>query len=207
MRSVGGTCKSCHGVFQKDSIINTRLRFWGGPAALLLGLTVLACNPALNWREVSLNRVTVLLPCKPDRAQRIVNLGPMQTPMQMAGCEAAGALYAISHVRLTDPSQIAGAQTAWQKASLSSLHSETIHHRSIKRSQALVTQDQETTRALSSSATLGVLIVQGTNSEGNPVQAQLAWLADGADLYHVAVYGAQLAPEHVDLLFLELKLL
>lgn len=167
---------------------------------------MLACSPALNWREVPLGQVTVLLPCKPDRAQRMVNLGPIQTSMQMAGCEAAGGLYAVSHVRLTDPSQVAGAQSAWQKASLSSMRSETVHHRSIKRSQTSVTQHQTTAGPLSANATLGVLIVQGTNNDGTQVQAQLAWLTDGINLYHVAVYGAGLDPEHVDLLFSELKL-
>ena len=38
-------------------------------------LTLLAaCNPALNWREVRFDGLAtrVLLPCKPDRAERAV---------------------------------------------------------------------------------------------------------------------------------------
>ncbi|MBP8136363.1 MAG: hypothetical protein KAY10_08675 [Rhodoferax sp.] len=169
-------------------------------------MSTLACSPALNWREVPLGQVTVLLPCKPDRAQRIVNLGPIQTSMQMAGCEAAGALYAVSHVRLTDPSQVAGAQSAWQKASLSNMRSETMHRRSIKRSQALAALQQRRTGPPSSDAMLDVLNVQGHNTDGTQVQAHLAWLADGSDLYHVAVYGVRLDSDTVDLLFSELKL-
>jgi|JI10StandDraft_1071094.scaffolds.fasta_scaffold56047_4 hypothetical protein len=126
--------------------------------------------------------------------------------MQMAGCEAAGALYAVSHVRLTDPSQVAGAQSAWQKASLSNMRSETMHRRSIKRSQALAALQQRRTGPPSSDAMLDVLNVQGHNTDGTQVQAHLAWLADGSDLYHVAVYGVRLDSDTVDLLFSELKL-
>lgn len=153
-----------------------------------------------------LGQVTVLLPCKPDRAQRIVNLGPIQTSMQMAGCEATGVLFAVSHVRLADPSQVAGAQSAWQKASLSSMRSETVQRRSIKRSQALAALQQRRTGSPSTDALLDVLNVQGHNTDGTQLQAHLAWLADGADLYHVAVYGVRLESDTVDLLFSELKL-
>ena len=86
------------------------------------------------------------------------------------------------------------------------MRSETMHRRSIKRSQALAALQQRRTGPPSSDAMLDVLNVQGHNTDGTQVQAHLAWLADGSDLYHVAVYGVRLDSDTVDLLFSELKL-
>lgn len=64
-------------------------------AALVTG-----CTPAFNWREVSFDQagVTALLPCKPDRGSRTVQLGGQAAQMSMAGCESGGAMFALSLV-------------------------------------------------------------------------------------------------------------
>jgi hypothetical protein len=48
--------------------------------------------------------------------------------------------------------------------------------------------------------------LDGKRPDGTAVQAQLAWLAKGQDIYHVAVYGARLDKEMSELLFSELRL-
>jgi hypothetical protein len=65
----------------------------------MMGFTV-ACTPTFNWREVSLEQAGVmgLLPCKPDRGTRQVQLAGQTMPMTMAGCESGGALFTISFV-------------------------------------------------------------------------------------------------------------
>jgi hypothetical protein len=72
-------------------------------AAIKIGViaaTVAACTPAFNWREVSFDQagVTALLPCKPDRGTRAVQLGGQSAQMSMAGCEAGGAMFTVSLV-------------------------------------------------------------------------------------------------------------
>ena len=69
---------------------------------LLVGAGALlsACTPAFNWREVGFDQagVTALLPCKPDRGTRAVQLGGQSVQMSMAGCESGGAMFAVSLV-------------------------------------------------------------------------------------------------------------
>jgi hypothetical protein len=70
-------------------------------------LSLLACTPTFNWRDVSFEQapVSALLPCKPDRGARQVQLAGQQLTMHMAGCEAGGAMFAVALVELTDAQQ------------------------------------------------------------------------------------------------------
>lgn len=60
------------------------------------------CTPAFNWREVGFDQagVTALLPCKPDRGERSVQLAGQAVQMSMAGCEAGGAMFTLSLVEV-----------------------------------------------------------------------------------------------------------
>jgi hypothetical protein len=70
---------------------------------MLLAVLV-ACTPTFNWRDVSFEQApaTALLPCKPDRGSRAVELAGYKLNMHMAGCEAGGAMFAVALVELTD---------------------------------------------------------------------------------------------------------
>ena len=71
-------------------------------AAAMAGLLALAaCSPAFNWREVrpENTRLSLLLPCKPDKAQKVVPLGGKPTVLSMLGCEAEGMTFAVAVAR------------------------------------------------------------------------------------------------------------
>lgn len=151
--------------------------------AVVLGLGLAACSPALNWRSVALGDGTVSLPCKPDRAQRTVALGASPTPMEMVGCEADGALFAVSRVALASAADASRVQAQWQAASLLQM-----------RSQSEPTAN-EASRAGSKALSLRVLSAVGQRGDGQPVQARLAWVVVGHDLFHLAVYAPVIAPD------------
>ncbi|MBF5005554.1 hypothetical protein ISG32_14910 [Diaphorobacter sp. NR2-3-3-1] len=87
---------------------------WGACAAWSLA----ACSPALNWRNVPVERaqLTVSLPCKPDHGSKTVELGRDKVELSMIGCEAKGALFAMSWMELSDPSRISGVLGLWHDA-------------------------------------------------------------------------------------------
>jgi hypothetical protein len=163
---------------------------------LLAVLALLACSPALNWREVPLNRLTALLPCKPDRAQRTVHLGSQALQMDMAGCEAAGGLFAISHLRLSAPGQAAQVLADWRAGTLRSMHS------------TAVTELPWRPVAGAGAPALPPVLLEATGkgADGTVVQARLAWLVDGVDLFLLAVYAPRLTADMTETLFSELKL-
>ena len=93
--------------------------------AALSGAALLssACNPSLNWREVRFESVPgrVLLPCKPDRAERQVTLGDAKATLRMMGCEAQDLQFTWSQLDLPLgplPTQVV---RVWQQASLVAL--------------------------------------------------------------------------------------
>ncbi len=61
-----------------------------------------ACTPTFNWREVGFDQagVSAVLPCKPDRGSRPVQLGGQGLTLSMLGCEAGGAMFTVAMVEL-----------------------------------------------------------------------------------------------------------
>lgn len=163
---------------------------WG--SALLLGLA--ACSPSLNWRTVPVEQLAALLPCKPDHAERMVDLGGTQRALAMWGCEADGALFAVSHLRAEVPANPEQVITAWQLAALRHMPGVT--------SQTLPFQGPA---LAGQTPSLGAMVrASGKRADGQIVQAQLAWFSRGADVYHLAVYAPALAPAMTETFFTEL---
>jgi hypothetical protein len=76
------------------------------PGWLLLALV--ACSPALDWREVrpADSDAVALFPCKPGRYARNVPLAGAKVEMRLASCTAQDMTYAIAYVTLVEPGQV-----------------------------------------------------------------------------------------------------
>lgn len=95
-----------------------------GRWCLLLGIGVaLGCAPALNWREARFPSapVRMLLPCKPDKAAREVEMGGRTLALEMQGCEAHGTTFAVSHVVVPDAHRAPLLLEGWKQAVVSHL--------------------------------------------------------------------------------------
>ena len=88
--------------------------------ALCAGLA--SCSPALNWREVrhASAPVWVLMPCKPDVAERNIALREQATLLFMQACSAQGKDFSFAALALPSGWQASEAIQAWQLASLAS---------------------------------------------------------------------------------------
>lgn len=86
--------------------------------ALTAAALLAACSPTFNWREVPIaeSGLIALLPCKPDRASRALPLGAESVQVDMAGCEAGGATFAIAHASAKGPEQAEAWLNAWHAA-------------------------------------------------------------------------------------------
>ena len=169
------------------------VRSW---APVWLALATFACSPVLDWREVHLEGLQAMLPCKPDHGERSVQLGTLEVRLQMSGCEAGGALYAISHVRVQGGDQATAVQAAWRSVALANMRASAVQPHPIRLGKL----------PASGSSALELLSAQGTQPDGKPVQARLVWIVAGNDAYHVAVYGPHLNDEQLETLFTDLRL-
>jgi hypothetical protein len=151
-------------------------------------LLLVACSPALNWREVRLGGMVLTLPCKPDKAERSLRLGGQAVQLAMVGCEAAGALFAVSHVQVTDAAPRDQVLTAWREAALANM------------------QASSTTRQASEHHPGAELwTVLGKRADGSAVQAQFEWIASDSDLFQLAVYADHITPNMAEPFFSEAK--
>ncbi len=152
--------------------------------SLVLGLA--ACSPVFNWREVPVGgELTALLPCKPDRATRELPLGDggrggvvQVMTLDMAGCRAGGATFAVAHAQAGSAEQAETWLTAWQAAT---------------RAQWQGSQIAESVGVMPRAATAPMpvrLDIRGEGPDGRATQAHIVWFARVGRSGSVALYQA-----------------
>lgn len=150
-----------------------------------------ACTPVLNWRQVPLQELRVMLPCKPDNGERSVLLAGERVQMQMVGCEVQGALLAISRVEVATAAQAKEVQANWQDQALTTMRK----------------QRMEPTpwKAPSWAQESVSLHVWGSSPDGSPLQARMLWLRRDARVYHLVVYAAEISPTLMEPLLMDIQ--
>lgn len=167
------------------------LTFW----MALIALT--ACNPAFNWRDVRLenSRLSLMLPCKPDKAQKTVPLGGQPTALTMTGCDAGGATFAVAVADLGDVAKTAPVLAQWQALSLSNM-----------KASPQATQLVALKLPGAASQAPPVLVrAQGQRADGSAVTGQVAYFAQGSQVFQVVLYGTKIPTDVSETFFSSLK--
>jgi len=165
-----------------------------------------ACSPTLDWRVVPISGtgVQASLPCKPDRVQRSVELAGAPVDLQMSGCEAGGATFAVACAAVQDPAQTSAALTHWRAAVLASMQAPAEGHAGAPQDTPFVPPG-----ALHIPASVRS-VVQGRAPDGSSVIAQAVWFARVQGLRvqacHAIVLSAQPRTAQADQLFAGLVL-
>lgn len=98
------------------------LRYWY--AAFACVLTLSACAPTYNWREVhgTSTPFTVLMPAKPTTESRAINLSELPVTMTMNVAEVNGAMFAVGTAETPNSTQAATAIKAMKNALINNIH-------------------------------------------------------------------------------------
>jgi len=171
-----------------------RIRPW---YLALLAAMLLACSPALNWREVRIGGMPLrmLLPCKPDRAEREVAMAGRHMPLRMLGCDADGATFAVSHVQapLAAAPDAAALLAGWKAAVLSHVRA------------SAVVEHAWAPAGVGISGPALRLRAEGRTADGAAVAMQAVWFATadaaGLHLVHGVVLAPQLRPDVAESFF------
>ncbi|MDP1780696.1 MAG: hypothetical protein U1C47_25795 [Hydrogenophaga sp.] len=153
------------------------------PLAALSLLALTACYPTFNWRELRPEGTPLqaLLPCKPETAERTVPLGGVPTVLHMHSCKASGLTFALAWANAPDAAAAPAMATDWQRASLAAirvdpaLHTDPAHQWKFSVAGASLSQG---------------ITAQGTDPQGQPVQARAVYFARGAQVFQAAIYGS-----------------
>ena len=174
-------------------------------AASLLGLA--ACNPTFNWRDVRPEgaALSLLLPCKPDKAEKKVPLGDRPVVLRLLGCDAGDATFAVAVADVGDASRVAAVLAQWQSGTLANMKAPPVGQRQ-------GTSDKGTTEVLPlklPGAALqppAVLVkATGQRADGTAVSGQAAYFVQGSQVFQVVIYAAEISPEVAETFFSSLK--
>jgi hypothetical protein len=173
------------------------VRWWCGA---VVAVWMLGCSPALNWRASPMDGppLSMLLPCKPDHAVRDVTLADQALTLTMQGCDAAGATFAVSHVRVPGAAQAPHVLAVWKDAVLAHVHA---------------APTQETAFSLSHGWDIPQSVriqTTGQRADGTPVVLDAVWFArvDKAHvhLFHAVMFAPQAMPQAADTFFSSLTM-
>ena len=183
-------------------------------AALLLTLT--ACSPVFNWREVRPEdtALSLLLPCKPDRAEKKLSLGERPQVLRLLGCDAGGATFAVTVADVGDASSVTAVLAAWQSATLANMKASPPMRSGLtgatpdKADKA----DKNATGAVplkvtgAASQPPAVLVkARGQRADGTAVSGQAAYFVQGSQVFQVVIYAVEISPEVAETFFSSLK--
>lgn len=156
--------------------------------AVLMSVVVLvACTPALDWREVHGKDVpfTVLLPAKPASFSRMINLEGQPVMMTMTAAEVDGVTYAVGTVVMPDAEKARVALTSMKSALVKNIAG-TINFEksSIDKDTGVISIEVD---ALGSSQ---------ANSNARPMRLVAHFFAKNKQVYQVVVVGRENAVTH-----------
>ena len=164
---------------------------------LTAALVLAACSPAFNWREVRPDdtRLSLLLPCKPDKAQKVVPLGGKPTTLSMLGCDAGGVTFAIAVADLGDAARAGPVLAGWQSVTLANMKAAAGTAKSMPLKVAGASPEPAAIRV---SAT-------GQRADGTVVHGQAAYFASGTQVFQAVMYAPAIEPEAAETFFASLK--
>ena len=186
--------------------------FFAASATTLL-LLLPACSPTLNWRDVRPEGtgLVLLLPCKPDKAEKTVPLGGKPTTLKMLGCNAGGATFAVAMADIGDAAAAAPVLAQWQALTLANMKAPPLEGGGavVAASAAGGNQPTQVAAVKLPGAALQpspVLIkARGQRVDGTAAAGHAAYFAQGSQLFQVVLYADKIAPEVSETFFSSIR--
>jgi hypothetical protein len=162
----------------------------------LAGVLMLACTPALDWRESrpAGSGMALLFPCKPDSHARQVRLGPDAVRLELHACTAAGATWALAFADMGDPARVGPALVELRTAASKNLSASEPHSLPFRVEGATPNPASQRVQ------------FQGRMPDGRAVTEQVAVFAKGTRVFQVIAVGERLDAEAADSFFSSLRL-
>jgi hypothetical protein len=163
-------------------------------SAVLALATLAACNPTFNWRDVRPDgtALSLLMPCKPDKAQKTVPLGGQPTELMLLSCDAGGVTFAVAVADVKDAAKTAATLAQWQSATLANIKATPLTPGAALKLTGLPS---------------GAVLVKATGqrANGQAVSSRAAYFAQGAQVFQAVMYADKIAPDVADTFFSGLK--
>ena len=175
-------------------------RWWrrSGRSALLLALMpLLACSPALDWRQVRPEgwHLQMALPCRPATQTRVLALAGRPVELTLLACSLEEHTYALASADLIDPGQVGPALRALGQAALANLQGR------------IEWEAPAQVKGMTPYAEARHWRLRGQRPDGQAVLAQVLVFAHGARVFQATVIGPQADDRLAQALFEPLEVL
>jgi len=158
------------------------LSHWpGGAAAMALITGLLACSPALDWRQVRPEGwgLQAAMPCRPDHLQRQVRLAGATVALSLEVCSADGHSFALASADLADPALVVPALQALLQAAQANVQGQVLGEQAAA-VPGMTPQAAALRRQLS-----------GQMPDGRAVREQVLVFAKGLRVFQATVMGPE----------------
>lgn len=169
-------------------------------------LALSACSPTFNWRELrpENTRLSLLLPCKAEKAQKTVPMGGAPVELNLQGCDTGDLTFAIASADVKDAALVPAVLAQWQAATLLNMKAPA------PMAAASAGQDAATQvlplKLAGSSAPPLLVRALGRQGDGAAVRGQAAYFAQGSQVFQAVIYGKKIPDEIAETFFASLKL-
>ena len=164
-------------------------------AALIGVLALAACSPTFNWREVRVEPTALqaMLPCKPEKGERVVPMAGRQVTLQVLGCDTGGATFALLQADIQEAGRAGEVLALWKTATLLNMKS------SAAKDGKFVPPG-----ATALPQSLHV-VASGQRADGSKVESHAAYFAQGSLVFQAVIYADRLKAETAEPFFSGLK--
>ena len=160
-----------------------------------LAALLVACSPALDWRELRPedSGAVASFPCKPASHARRVPLGGAPVLLTLHSCQAAEVTWALAVADVGDPARVGAALQALREGAAANIGAGP--------GQPLPLAVEGATPQPAA----GRLALEGRRTDGQPVRTQVAVFAKGTRVYQATAIGSTLPDEAMEAFFGGLK--
>ncbi len=163
-------------------------------SALVVLACLMACNPTFNWRDVRPDgtQLALLMPCKPDAAQKMVPMAGQPTALNLLSCDTGGVTFAVAVADVKSLPDVPRALAQWQSATLANMKA--------------APDTLGVAFKLPGLASTGVLVkATGRRGDGQVVSSQAAYFVQGSQVFQAVMYADKISPEVAETFFSGLK--
>ena len=143
-----------------------------------------------------------MLPCKPDKGSKSVPLGGKATQLNMVGCEASGAVFAIASADIGDAQKASGVLALWEQATLVNMKALPLAGTA---AGGTTTVPLKVPGAAAMPAPV-LITARGMRPDSSAVDSQAAYFAHGSQVFQAVIYADRISPEVAEAFFSGLKL-
>lgn len=163
-------------------------------AGLVALLALSGCSPTFDWREARpADGLTLLFPCRPAEATRVVAIAGARETMSLWSCSAGDITFAVSRVDVADPARVGPLMGALRDALVGNVAASS--------PQVIAA----TVPGATSHPLAQRLVLRGQRADGTPLEVHGQFFSQGLRVFQATVVGSRLDPQALDLFFSSLK--